>query len=344
MKRLVLALVVATMGALLTAGMAAYHVHSLAHGAVEPGSTEVIVFEVPKGASLSKVGRDLAAEGLIPTLFTGPDDLWRIYIKAYGAPDVKAGRHEVTRGMNIPQLLEALASRPLSEDVKLTMVEGWRLEDADAWLAEHGWIEAGAYLKAASDPSSFEIPFPLKTPNLEGFLLPETYAVPKAKLDVPKLIQRQIDAFNARFVQPNAAAIEASKRSLHELVIIASMLEREEPKPINRPKVAEVMYKRLDAKTPLGIDATSRYTLDDWNSRRKFLAKLRDPDDPYNTRLRPGLPPTPIGAPSLISLKAALEPGPTTRNWYYLHDRQGNIHFARDAAGHEANRKRYNVY
>ena len=80
-----------------------------------------------------------------------------------------------------------------------------------------------------------------------------------------------------------------------------------------------------------------------WNDRRAFLKKLRDPRDPYNTRLRKGLPPTPIGAPSLSSLKAALRPK-KSRYLYYLHDSNGNIHFARNAKQHEANRKKYNVY
>ena len=124
---------------------------------------------------------------------------------------------------------------------------------------------------------------------------------------------------------------------------MASMLEREEPVASVRPKVAGVLYKRLDAKHPLGVDATSRYTLDAWNDRRAFLKKLRDPDDPYNTRLRIGLPPTPIGAPGLPSLQAALRPV-ASPYWYYLHDAKQQIHFAETAEGHEANRRRYDVW
>ena len=91
------------------------------------------------------------------------------------------------------------------------------------------------------------------------------------------------------------------------------------------------------------MDATSRYTLEKWNERKPFLKKLRDPGDPYNTRLKEGLPPTPIGAPSLDSLVAALRPV-KSKYWYYLHDADQNIHFARTAEQHEANRKRYNVW
>jgi UPF0755 protein len=126
-------------------------------------------------------------------------------------------------------------------------------------------------------------------------------------------------------------------------VIMASLLEREEPRPELRPQVAGVLYNRLDHSMPLGVDATSRFKLDDWNDRAAFLKMLRDLDDPYNTRQRAGLPPGPIGAPGLASLVAALRPEPTPY-WYYLHDRNAVIHFARTLKEHEANRRKYDVW
>ena len=124
---------------------------------------------------------------------------------------------------------------------------------------------------------------------------------------------------------------------------MASMLEKEEPKAENRPLVSGIIWKRLDEGWKLGIDATSRYTLEDWSDRKSFLKKLRDPSDPYNTRLRQGLPPTAIGNPTLSALEAALEPKDSPY-WYYLHDKDKNLHPAKDSRGHEANRKKYNVY
>jgi UPF0755 protein len=104
-----------------------------------------------------------------------------------------------------------------------------------------------------------------------------------------------------------------------------------------------VLYKRLDRGMPLGVDATSRFTLDDWDDRQAFLKMLLDKNDPYNTRHRAGPPPGPIGAPGLLSLTAALSPQPT-ESWYYLHDKQGQIHFARSLKEHEANRHMYGVW
>ena len=119
--------------------------------------------------------------------------------------------------------------------------------------------------------------------------------------------------------------------------------EREEPTDANRPLVAGILWKRLDADWNLGVDATSRYSLENWNDRRAFLARLRDPEDPYNTRLRPGLPPTPIGSPGISALEAALTPE-ASEYWYYLHDAQQNLHPTRNGQEHEQMRRRYDVY
>lgn len=302
-------------------------------------SASPMELRVPKGATQTKVGRMLQDAGIIADA-----RIWRLYLKLHPeAPSPKAGRHEVSAAMTIPQLIETVAANPIPDDVPLTMVEGWRLVDADAALAAKGLIEPGAYLAAASDPSRFDIPFPAPPKTLEGYLLPETYMVPPGPVDVNLLVQRQLEAFDRRFVKPHADEIAKSGRTLDDLVKLASLLEREEPIPEVRPKVAGVLYNRIDANTPLGVDATSRYTLENWNERRPFLKKLRDPNDPYNTRLKAGLPPTAIGAASLPSLLAALRPE-ASKYWYYLHDAQRRIHFARTADEHEANRRRYDVW
>ncbi|MCC7383539.1 MAG: endolytic transglycosylase MltG [Deltaproteobacteria bacterium] len=338
MRKIAIALAVLLVLVVAAAGGGWWWFNKEVSSASDPGSTELIELAVPKGATLQKIGGLLKEQGLIrsPLVF-------RIYVKLNPGHDPKAGRHHVTRAMALPALLAALDAPPLPEDVPLTIVEGWRLSDIDEALAAQGVITAGQYLAAAKNPARFQAPFTLSSSDLEGYVYPETYAVPKGPLDVDRLIQRQLEAFSERFAKPYADEIAKSGRTLHELVVMASLLEREEPKPEIRPKVAGVLYKRLEKKTPLGVDATSRFTLADWNDRVAFLKKLRDPDDPYNTRLRVGLPPGPIGAPSLPSLVAALRPEPSPY-FYYLHDSEKNIHFAADAAGHEANRKKYNVY
>jgi UPF0755 protein len=161
------------------------------------------------------------------------------------------------------------------------------------------------------------------------------------RFSAANLIERQLETFRTRFLDAHTADLQA--RGLHDIVVMASLLEREEPAPSNRPIVAGILWKRLDHGWQLGVDATSRYHLAEWNDRQAFLVQLRDPEDPYNSRLRKGLPPTAIGNPALPSLEAALAPV-DSEFWFYLHDAQGNLHGAVNGDGHEANRRKYNVY
>ena len=305
----------------------------------DPTATSSVVFEVPKGAHIRALGGPLEAEGLV----SSADDFTNYVRITKEGGCIKAGRHELSPSMTAAELIDGMCGAPLADDVPFTVVEGWRIREIDAALAGKGWIEAGEYAALAGQPSRFQAPFALPANSLEGYLFPETYMVSPDRWDTEAFIQRQIDLLSERFYVPHADDIKGSKRSMGELVIMASMLEREEPKVKNRPLVAGILWKRIDAEWNLGVDATSRYTLDEWNDRKAFLGKLRDPKDPYNTRLRGGLPPTAIGNPSTPSLEAALSPT-DSEFWYYLHDSRQDIHPSRNAAEHEAYRRKYNVY
>lgn len=309
-------------------------------GPARPGDLASVVVTVPAGATARSMGPALEEAGVIES--AGDFTLYVRLTKAGGC--IKAGRHKVGAGMSAGEILDALCGVPLPEDVPFTVVEGWRIREIDAALAEKGWIQAGEYAAIALAPGGrITAPFALPDGSLEGYLYPETYMVVPDKWDTTAFIQRQVDLFGERFVTPQADALKASPRTLHEVVVMASMLEREEPTPSNRPLVSGILWKRIDAGWNLGVDATSRYTLDDWNDRKAFLKKLRDPEDPYNTRLRPGLPPTAIGNPAVGALQAALTPEPS-EFWYYLHDEQRVLHPSRNVQEHEAYRKQYNVY
>jgi UPF0755 protein len=293
------------------------------------------VFEVQKGATAKGLGPALEAEGLIAS---GSRWGWFLRLGADGSC-LKAGRHSVAQTMSPSELLAALCGVPIADDIPFTVVEGWRARDIDAALAAKGLAPPGAYLEATRTAQGYDAPFPLHAGGLEGYLYPETYLVSPTAVDPRRLVQRQLDLFGERFPEASGTL----PRPLHDIVVMASMLEREEPRPENRPLVAGILWKRIGAGWNLGVDATSRYTLDDWSDRAAFLWKLRDPDDPWNTRLRPGLPPTAIGNPSVASLRAAASPV-ESEYWYYLHDSQQTLHPSRNVREHEAYRAKYGVY
>ena len=311
----------------------------------DPNDSTEIIFEVPKNTSPRGLGPLLQSANVIDSA----DDFTNFVRLSKQGSCIKAGKFKLNRALSPSKIIETLCGVPLANDKPFTILEGWRIREIDAALAKEGLIVAGAYKKLAEDPSQFTAPFTLPSDTLEGYLYPETYMIDPEKFDPKIFIQRQITLLADTFYTPNKATIDASKRSFQDLVIMASLLEREEPKIANRPLVAGILWKRLDEPCPsknpctLGCDASSHYKLADWNDRQGLLKNLRDKDDPYNTRLREGLPPTAIGSPSIESLKAALNPEDNGW-WYYLHDKSQQIHPAKSLSGHEQNRKQYNVY
>jgi UPF0755 protein len=307
--------------------------------AAEPGNTEPIEITIPAGTSPRSLGAVLGEAGVIDSA-----DDFTMYVRITKEGGcLKAGRFRLTRAMDAAAILETVCGVPLPDDVPFTIVEGWRIREIDAALVEKGWIQPGEYAAIAKNPAGLSAAFPLPEGSLEGYLFPETYMVIPDKWETKAFVQRQLDTLAERIYTPNKGAIAASGRDWSDIVILASMLEREEPTPKQRPLVAGIIWKRLDSGWNLGIDATSRYTLDEWNDRRAFLKKLRDPSDPYNTRLRQGLPPTAIGNAGTTAFEAAIAPV-KSEYWYYLHDTKGVLHPGRNAAEHEALRRKYNVY
>lgn len=292
-------------------------------------------FEVPAGATARGLGGALEKDGLVVSASD-----WTMFLRM-GADGscIKAGRHKVKRSMNATELLSALCGAPVPKDEPFTVVEGWRIRDIDEELTKKGWITDGAYIAEAAKVDSFIIPF--KTANLEGYLYPDTYRVEPDRFTAHDMIQRQLDTFVSRFWNENKDKL--GKRTLQDIVVMASLVEKEEPTPSNRPLIAGILWKRLDNDWNLGVDATSRYTLADWNDRDAFMKKLRDPSDPWNTRLKGGLPPTAIGNPGVEALQAAAQPK-ESEYWYYLHDSNKVLHPSRNEAEHEAYRRKYNVY
>jgi UPF0755 protein len=173
--------------------------------------------------------------------------------------------------------------------------------------------------------------------KLEGFVFPDTYFV---NLDYhPKFfLERMLGNFRSRIVDGEASDIFSTKRSLHDIVTMASLIEEETMTDEERPIVAGILWKRLDANTGLGVDATVRYV----QQKKKGTITATDlsVDSAYNTRKYRGLPPSPIASPGLASIRAALRPE-ASEYWYYLHDTHGAIHYAVTNDEHNRNRALY---
>jgi uncharacterized YceG family protein len=145
-----------------------------------------------------------------------------------------------------------------------------------------------------------------KARNLEGFLFPATYEF-LPKTTTKQLVNKQLAAFRRNWAKVDLAYAKSKNLTPYDVLIIASMVEKETLAPEERPLVAAVIYNRLKAGMPLGIDATIRYGLDVPGTESLRQSHLANPT-PYNSRLHAGLPPTPIANPGLASMRAAARP------------------------------------
>jgi uncharacterized YceG family protein len=145
--------------------------------------------------------------------------------------------------------------------------------------------------------------------QLEGFLFPATYEF-LPKTTTRQLVQKQLDAFERNWAKVDLAFAKSKNLTPYDVLIIASMVEKETIAPDERPLVASVIYNRLKAGMPLGIDATIRYGLGVPGTEPLRQSQLES-DNPYNTRNRLGLPPTPIASPGLAAMQAAAHPAQT---------------------------------
>ena len=156
--------------------------------------------------------------------------------------------------------------------------------------------------KAAKVPAAFR----KDARSIEGFLFPATYEF-TPQTTAKKLVADQLAFFDDNWGKVDLRAAKKKNLTPYDVLIIASMVEKETIAPDERPKVAAVIYNRLEAGMPLGIDATIRYGLDVPGTEALRVSQLES-DNPYNTRNRTGLPPTPIANPGLASMQAAAHP------------------------------------
>lgn len=298
---------------------------------------------IEKGMRAQKVAELLEENGLIRNaqLFGG----W-LKLKSEGSR-FQAGIYELTPGMTREEIVEKLNKGDIVAEatMRFTIPEGWTVQQMADRLAQNGKVDKAAFLQAASDPASWtgsvwaaQIPLEaeLRYP-LEGYLFPDTYEM-KTESSAKDIINRMLAELDKKLQQlPDdwQMTLEERDLTLHELLTIASLIEREVVVDEERPIVSGVIANRLNKKMPLQIDATIQYLLD---QPKELLYDDLKVESPYNTYLNNGLPPGPIASPSLKSIEAALYPE-ETEYFYYVTKKDGtNEHlFAVTLKQHQKN-------
>ena len=193
-------------------------------------------------------------------------------------------------------------------------------------------LKEQAYLAATANPR-LEPTFGAKALPLEGFLFPATYDF-TARTTSPQLVAAQLKAFRENWKKVNLAYARSKNLTPYDVLTIASMIEKETPAPEERQLVSAVIYNRLHARMPLGIDAALRYGLDIPGTESIHESQLANPT-PYNLRLHAGLPPTPIGSPGLASIQAAAHPAKVNYLYFVAKPDKKHHFFTASAAAFE---------
>lgn len=288
---------------------------------VDGNDTTPVTFVVRRGQGARDIATNLSQQRLIRSSTS-----FFILIKLLGVEkDLQAGDYRLNRSMDSKTIARELTHGVV--DAWVTTLEGWRVEEVATKLAKDLDIPEGEFLKYAR----------------EGYMFPDTYLVPRdaTAAAIAKLFS---DTFEAKTAQMRAGA-DASGLSFDEIIVLASIVEREGRTNEDRPVIAGILLKRLDAGWPLQTDATLQYALGYQAFEKSWWKKSLTAADktiksPYNTYARAGLPPGPIANPGLSSIKAVINPEESSY-WYYLHDEEGNIHYANTLEEHEQNIQTY---
>jgi UPF0755 protein len=300
------------------------------------GPRTPVSFTVPEGASGSQVVDALHGAGVIRC---GLVSKW--LLRRSGLQDsIRAGSYDLTTNMVPEDAFRALGQAPPPiPTVRLTIPEGYRLTQIAERVQEDLGIPKRRFLAAVSSGAWALPPYlPKGKATPEGFLFPETYQFAKDGTSADDVIERLLGQFETEAAQlpwANAADLGLTP---YEIVIVASMIEEEAAVERDRPLIAGVIYNRIRDGMTLGIDATLLY--DDPTPDGQLSESDLQYDSPYNTRLNPGLPPTPIASPGLASLRAALEPAESDYLYYVLCGADGHHEFNVTYAEHLADVER----
>ncbi|MEJ2441650.1 MAG: endolytic transglycosylase MltG [Patescibacteria group bacterium] len=295
---------------------------------------EMQSFVIPRGYSALQTGNKLSNQGLIKSSLA-----FKFYVQLTAqSKKIQAGEYLLSPSFSLFEIVSQLTKGP--REIWITIPEGLRREEiANKYLTSLN--------KTGSEAVEFRQEFLSSTTGKEGYLFPDTYLFPKTA-SASAIANKMLSTFDLKIDSEMEEAINNSGYNLNQIITLASLLERETITNEERPVVAGILWKRVEAGWPLQVDAAVQYAIATADCQGKIECEwwpiLTKEDlainSSYNTYKYPGLPPAPIASPGLSSIKAAIFPEDSPY-WFYLHDADGEIHYAETLEEHNANVSRY---
>jgi UPF0755 protein len=292
-----------------------------------------VYVDIPHGASQRTIARLLSQNGVVRSRFA-----FEALSRSRKRRTLEAGEYFFDHPVTSLEVFDTLANGRVYVK-ELVIPEGFTMFDIADLAASEGFMTRDEFLSAARDPSPIRDLAP-DAPSLEGFLFPATYEFPR-HMTGKDMTAAMVKRFKQVWSALPAPAEPAPHKTVQDVVTLASLVERETPRPEERPHVAGVFTNRLRIGQPLQCDPTVVYAL---TLAGKYTGKLDGADlrfeSPYNTYHNRGLPPGPIANPGEASLQAALAPSPTD-DLYFVANTEGGHFFSKSLEEHNQNVARY---
>jgi UPF0755 protein len=315
---------VAVVCVLLAMAVGWFNAHSPADSSGSASQSDSRVVTVQEGMTAGQIGAQLENQGIIASSAAFLD----LVAERRSENKLQPGEYEFPEDIELIEVVNMLEQGLSSARNKVRIPEGLAISQIVARLDSEGLISGTDYDTLAKQLAAYQLPSLggeqlSGVSTMEGLLFPATYFLFEGE-GANELIAKQLAAFTTNTSDLPWQNAEALGVTRYQIVIIASMIEKEVRVAAERPMVARVIYNRLAQSWTLGIDATIRYALNKWTD------PLTDADlavdSPYNTRLVRGLPPAPICNPGVDALRAALEPVEGAWMWYVLADSTTGSH------------------
>lgn len=302
------------------------------------GYVEIIIEE---GETTAEIAESLEKNELIKNKY-----YFQFYIRQENLEtNLQAGQYRIPLNSTTEEIAEYLQNAEVP-DIRVTIPESLMIIEIADILEEAFEVnpetsfDKQEFIKLTENADiarDLGIPVP-EGKDLEGYIFPDTYEFP-SDANAEYVLNGILNiGFKQKIYNKYKEEIQESQFSLYEILNLASMLERETKFPEDRPKVADILIRRLENNWTLGIDATILYYHKDWT--HEITEQDLNMDSPYNTRKNPGLPPTPICNPGEETIRAVLYPEPN-EYWYYISDEDFVLHYAVTEAEHNANIREY---
>ncbi len=303
------------------------------------------LFEVPSGSTIRETGEKLEEQGLIRSSL-----VFRQYLRFSDLDQrIISGNYVLSASMSLSQIARHLSSGEVEaeETIVFTIPEGRNVEQIARILEERGLVDSEKFLSLAKDPpveildsyDFLEGDRPDLEYALEGYLFPETYEV-EVDVSEEEIITKLLDQLK-KVVVDKREEIEEIDKELHDLLTLASIIEREARVDHEREIISSVFHNRLDIDQPLESCATVQYAIGEL--KEVLHQSDLDYESPYNTYQRRGLPPGPIASPGNVSIRAAIHPADTEYRYFVSKgDGSGEHLFAETYEGHLRNRQEVN--